>query len=66
MRDDQKPPDTPEAQAIERYKAAGLFEVRPEDVDKPWADQRLIKTPLGEAHERRMRLLHPDLFVEPD
>lgn len=37
-------------EAIEALKAAGLVEVLPEDIEKPWAEQRLRKTPLGERH----------------
>lgn len=58
-------PNTAEAQYIEDMKAAGLVEVRPEDRDKPWAEQRLRKTPLGEMHERRMQAEHPEWFTEP-
>ena len=62
MRPDQVPPNTPEAAKIEAMKEAGLVEVRPEDIDKPWADQRLRKTPLGELHEARLRREHPEWF----
>ena len=64
MRADQRAPGTPEARLIEEMKEAGLVEVRPEDRDKPWADQRLRKTPLGEMHERRLRAEHPEWFAE--
>lgn len=57
-------PHTPQARLIEDMKAAGLLEVRPEDRGKPWAEQRLQKTPAGESHEAEMRRLHPDWFEE--
>lgn len=53
---------TAAARLIERMKAAGLVAVRPEDVEKPWAEQRLVLTPLGEAHERGLRRAHPEWF----
>jgi hypothetical protein len=58
-------PDTPGARAIEDAKRMGFVEVRPEDTGKPWEEQRLQKTPLGEAHERQLRLLHPEWFRDP-
>lgn len=64
MGDPRLAPDTPEAALIEEMKTAGFVEVRPEDIGKPWAEQRLQKTPLGEAHEALMRRLHPDWFQE--
>jgi hypothetical protein len=56
------PPGDPGAQLIEDMKLAGLLEVRPEDVGKPWGEQRLVKTSLGEAHEAALRLAHPEWF----
>lgn len=63
-RDDQVPPNTLGARFVEAMKAAGLIETLPEDVDKPWSDQRLRLTPLGEAHARQLRALRPELFRE--
>jgi hypothetical protein len=61
-RRDQEPPDSREARMIERAKAAGLFVVHPNDVDRPWADQRLVLTPLGAKVEANLRREHPDWF----
>jgi hypothetical protein len=61
-RRDQEPPASPAAQTIERAKAAGLFAVHPDDADKPWADQRLVLTPLGAKVEANLRREHPDWF----
>jgi hypothetical protein len=35
-------------EAIEEVKRLGIAEVHPDDVDKPWGEQRLVKTALGE------------------
>ena len=50
MRD--KPPDNVWVALIEQMKRDGLLEVHPDDVNKPWAEQRLRKTDLGEAHHK--------------
>jgi hypothetical protein len=40
---------------IEELKELGLLEVHPDDVDKPWGDQRLRRTAKGELIALEMR-----------